>query len=60
MLANLLLPALPGLYLNEINADDSTITLLLTMTTTTAVCPLCHQTSHYIHSRYMRTLADLP
>ncbi len=30
------------------------------MTATTAVCPLCHQASHRIHSRYLRTLADLP
>ncbi len=30
------------------------------MTSATAACPLCHQASSRVHSRYTRTLADLP
>jgi transposase len=60
LLANLLLPALPCFQLNEISADESAITLILTMTSATAACPLCHQASRRLHSRYTRTLADLP
>ncbi len=60
MLANLLLPALPGLQLNEITAEEATITLVLTMTAPSADCPLCHLASRRIHSRYMRKIADLP
>jgi transposase len=30
------------------------------MTSETATCPLCHQASSRVHSRYTRTLADLP
>lgn len=29
-------------------------------TATAVACPLCHQLSHRIHSRYVRRLADLP
>ncbi len=30
------------------------------MTSVTTACPLCHQPSRHVHSRYTRTLADLP
>lgn len=36
------------------------ITLQVTTTAVTATCPRCHAPSHRIHSRYTRTLADLP
>jgi transposase len=55
-----LLPALPSFQLNEISTDENTITLVLTMTSATAACPLCHHPSQRVHSRYTRTLADLP
>jgi transposase len=60
LLANLLLPALPAFQLNKISADETSITLVLTMTSATAACPLCHQASSRVHSGYNRTLADLP
>ncbi len=60
MLANLLLPALPDFQLKEISDDGNTITLLLSMTSSTAACSLCRQASHRVHSQYSRTLADLP
>lgn len=36
------------------------LTLNLTSTQTQASCPLCGQSSRRVHSRYERTLADLP
>ena len=39
---------------------SSTITLTLRARQRTACCPLCHQRSRRVHSRYERTLADLP
>src|SRR3954447_6792258 len=38
----------------------STITLTLRMRRITACCPLCDRRSKRVHSRYERTLADLP
>ncbi len=34
--------------------------LFLMVTTPSAPCPLCQQPSRHVHSRYWRTLADLP
>ena len=39
---------------------SSAITLTLRARQRTACCPLCHQRSRRVHSRYERTLADLP
>src|ERR1041384_2663628 len=36
------------------------LTLVVTSTATAAVCPECNQPSHRSHSRYWRTVADLP
>ncbi len=60
MLTNLLLPAVPGVRLQEISSDESSITLVMMMIAPSAACPLCHQPSHRIHSRYVRTLGDVP
>jgi transposase len=60
LLTNLLLPAVPGVRLQEIAADDHSITLVMSMTSPNSACPLCHQPSHRIHSRYVRKLGDVP
>ena len=44
----------------NLDPDHSAITLTLQMRRITACCPLCGRRSKRIHSRYERTLADLP
>jgi transposase len=41
-------------------ATDDQITVIACSKTTDARCPLCDQPSQRVHSRYTRTLADLP
>jgi transposase len=48
------------LRLEGMNASEQTITLLVPTIQPHASCPRCHQSSARIHSRYARTLADLP
>ncbi len=60
MLTHLLLPAVPGVRLQEVLSDECSITLIMIMTAPSAACPLCHQPSHRIHSRYVRKLGDVP
>jgi transposase len=43
--------------LNELQAQ---ITLFVSSTQAAARCPACHTPARHIHSRYTRTLADLP
>ena len=44
----------------DVNGSGGTISLSLRMVSTKAECPVCHRHSTRIHSRYTRTLADLP
>jgi transposase len=44
----------------SLGSASSTITLTLHARQTTARCPLCDRRSKRVHSRYERTLADLP
>lgn len=57
-----LLPGHTKLSLQHWNLDTVTqqVTVYLASTQTLAPCPLCHCPSHRIHSRYERTLKDLP
>ena len=55
-----LLPHLRGLRLECVFVAESGLTLDLTTTRLTAHCPLCSRRSRGVHSRYQRTLADLP
>src|SRR4051794_5897059 len=61
---NLLSRLLPDsrIRLETWNLDPvrSTITLTLRARRITACCPLCGKRSKHVHSRYERTLADLP
>ena len=41
-------------------SEDHRLRINLTSIQSTARCPICAQPSHRIHSRYERTLADLP
>lgn len=60
MLTNLLLPWLSAVRLDSISATEHRIDLELTAIQAEADCPLCGQGSRAIHSRYDRTIADLP
>ena len=54
------LPVSKLLNLTSVRADESTITLCAQPSTSAAQCPTCAKRSTRVHSRYMRTLADLP
>ena len=55
-----LLPDPTCLHLQLLDASETTITAVVTTTSGEAACPLCQHCSSRIHSRYMRTVADLP
>jgi len=51
----------PGrLQLLHLSADASSISAVVTPLTLQSRCPLCDQPAARVHSRYARTLADLP
>jgi hypothetical protein len=54
----LLLPA--DMDLEEVVIDKNLLILGLSSTQLTAACPSCSSLSARVHSRYMRTLSDLP
>ncbi|MDQ3835212.1 MAG: transposase family protein, partial [Actinomycetota bacterium] len=54
------LPAPNLLKLISVRADANVITLSMKTSATTAPCPVCGKRSKRVHSRYTRTLADLP
>ena len=57
-----LLPSQTNLSLQSWNLDTTVqqITLNVSSTQIMAHCPLCHCPTHRVHSRYERTLKDLP
>ena len=57
-----LLPTTPQLHLDAWHMDDTTTQLTLRVTSTQALvhCPICRFPTRRIHSRYGRTVADLP
>ena len=55
-----LLPDLPGFSIEQITLTDGVITVLAQSHTIQARCPACTSLSSRIHSRYERTLSDLP
>jgi len=54
------LPQLRGLHLDSFSLSGERIRLTVTTTRRTARCPLCQCRSGRVHSRYTRTLTDLP
>jgi len=58
-LTQTLLPATP-LCVESVVIDDPLITLTVRSLQASAGCPLCETSSTRIHSRYRRTLRDLP
>ena len=55
-----LLPDPTCLHLQLLDASETTITAVVTTTSEEAECPLCRGRSAQIHSRYVRSVADLP
>ncbi len=55
-----LLPGVAGLHLNQVQLNESVITVTVTATHPDAACPVCAHVSTQVHSRYRRTIADLP
>jgi hypothetical protein len=55
-----LVPDTNQLGLICLTASGAVITMVVCTTRTEAPCPLCQQPSRRPHSRYQRTLADLP
>jgi transposase len=57
-----LLPNAPLLHLDAWETDDTAAQLTLRVTSTQALvhCPLCRFPTRRVHSRYVRTVADLP
>ena len=45
---------------DDIRADDGSITISLTSTRATATCPSCRRRSRHPHSRYRHRVADQP
>jgi transposase len=56
--ALLLLPL--GLEISSIGVDATTLTVSVTSRRSTSTCPLCGTCATRIHSRYQRTVADVP
>jgi transposase len=55
-----LVPDPAHLRLLCLTATDAVITMVVSTKATEASCPLCRRSSRRLHSRYQRTLADLP
>ncbi len=62
MLAELLLPDSSDPRLDAVNVDrdDKAMTVVVTAVRPEAECPVCSQSSPHVHSRYQRSVADLP
>src|SRR5215211_417824 len=50
----------PGLVVDRAQFIDAQFVVALRTTAPVAPCPLCQEPSVHIHSRYQRTLLDLP
>jgi transposase len=55
-----LLPEPPGLRLERIERTCNLILIVVSVIRPSAACPICNTNSRRIHSRYERTLCDLP
>ncbi len=60
MLTQLFFPCLPGVRVTSAYRDGPRVHLEAVVTRRTAICPVCQHRSRRVHSRYRRTLADLP
>jgi transposase len=56
----MLLPDSHCLKLDRCVAEENAVTMVVTTRRASAPCPRCDQPSPRVHSRYWRSLADLP
>lgn len=54
------LPIPPSLHVEALLLEDGGLTILAASGVEAACCPLCGERTDRVHSRYVRTLADLP
>jgi len=50
----------PSLAIEHITTTEEGIIVLVSLTTEASFCPVCQHNASRIHSRYQRTLQDLP
>lgn len=55
-----LVPGIPGVQLANVTSTDHLVSITLVTTQGALPCPLCGQLTKRVHSRYTRTLSDLP
>jgi transposase len=55
-----LVPHLAGLRVREVTIEADRLTFAVEATRRTAPCPVCRRRATRVHSRYVRTLVDLP
>src|SRR5215210_4939316 len=55
-----LVPTAAGVQLSQVAVTDTTATVNLVSVQLSAACPHCGTPTSRVHSRYTRTLADLP
>src|SRR5712691_796629 len=60
MEGNPLLPLPEGMQIDQMQASDKGVNITVIATHPTSCCPLCRCPSRSIHSRYRRTLQDVP
>jgi transposase len=51
---------LPGFAIDQVDENESRLVIQAHSTATQSICPMCGQTSTYVHSNYIRTPRDLP
>src|SRR5260370_27865450 len=49
-----------NMAITSVHPTVLTLTIDLACSDSTACCPLCHQFSERVHSKYQRTVADVP
>lgn len=50
----------PGLCVTDLTIEADIVTIHIESTATTSACPCCGATAERVHSRYTRTVTDLP
>src|ERR1041385_603585 len=60
MVSSLLLSLPDDVVVDQISVLYDCVTVCVSSTAPSAACPLCSQPATRIHSRYLRTVADLP